>query len=70
MDNEDFIDIYDGMLRSIGFSEINGSGGISKSVFWNNKFLAIFGKYFRILINIFGIGLKCVEEKVFLQRYI
>ena len=55
-DNGDFMDIYDDMLRSIGFSEINESAGISKSEFRKHKFFAIFGKYFRILINEFSIG--------------
>ena len=47
-ENGDFLPIYDDMLRSIGFSEINESAGISKSEFRNHKFFAIFGKYFRI----------------------
>ena len=55
-DNGDFMDIYDDMLRSIGFSEIHESDGISKSEFRSHKFDTIFGKYFRIIIIIFGIG--------------
>ena len=55
-DNGDFMDIYDDMLRSIGFSEINESAGISKSEFREHKFFAIFGKYFRVLIKEFSIG--------------
>ena len=50
------MDIYDDMLRSIGFSEINESAGITKSEFRSHKFFTIFGKYFRIIIIIFGIG--------------
>ena len=46
-ENGDFMDIYDDMLRSVGFSEINESAGISKSEFRSHKFFAIFGKYFR-----------------------
>ena len=49
------MDIYNDMLQSIGFSEINESAGISKSEFRSHKFFAIFGKYFRVLIIIFGI---------------
>ena len=33
------MDIYDDMLRSVGFSEINESAGISKSEFRSHKFL-------------------------------
>ena len=44
------MDIYDDMLRSVGFSEINESAGISKSEFRSHKFFAIFGKYFRLFI--------------------
>ena len=55
-DNEDFMNTYDDMLRSIGFLEINESAGISKSEFRKHKFFAIFGKYFRVLINKFSIG--------------
>ena len=47
-ENGDFLPIYDDMLRSIGFSEINESAGISKSEFRKHKFFAIFGEYFRI----------------------
>ena len=46
------MDIYDDMLRSVGFSEINESAGISKSEFRSHKFFAIFGKYFRFFIFI------------------
>ena len=51
-ENGDFMDIYDDMLRSVGFSEINESAGISKSEFRSHKFFAIFGKYFRFFIFI------------------
>ena len=44
----DFMEMYDDMLRSVGYSEINESAGISKSEFRTHKFFAIFGKYFRI----------------------
>ena len=54
-DNGDSMDIYEDMLWSIGFSELKESAGISKSVFRNHKFFAIFGKHFRLLIIIFGI---------------
>ena len=50
-ENGDFLPIYDDMLRSIGFSEINESAGISKSEFRKHKFFAIFGGYFRIFIS-------------------
>ena len=50
-ENGDFLPIYDDMLRSIGFSEINESAGISKSEFRKHKFFAIFGKYFRVYIS-------------------
>ena len=46
-ENGNFLEIYDDMLRSVGFSEINESAGISKSEF--RKFFTIFGKYFRAL---------------------
>ena len=49
-DNGDFMEIYDDMLRSVGFSEINESAGISKSEFRSHKFFTIFGKYFRIFL--------------------
>ena len=48
-ENGNFLEIYDDMLRSVGFSEINESAGISKSEFRNHKFFTIFGKYFRAL---------------------
>ena len=51
-ENGDFMDIYDDMLRSVGFSEINESAGISKSEFRSHNFFAIFGKYFRFFIFI------------------
>ena len=47
-ENGSFLEIYDDMLRSVGFSEINESAGISKSEFRSHKFLTIFGKYSRI----------------------
>ena len=56
VDDGHFMDIYDDMLQSIGFSEINESAGITKSEFRSHKFFTIFGKYFRIIIIIFGIG--------------
>ena len=37
-ENGDFMEIYDDMLRSVGFSEINESAGISKSEFRSHKF--------------------------------
>ena len=46
------MDIYDDMLRSVGFSEINESAGISKSEFRSHKFFAFFGKYFKFFIFI------------------
>ena len=49
-ENGDFMEIYDDMLRSVGFSEINESAGISKSEFRSHKFFTIFGKYFRIFL--------------------
>ena len=49
-DNGDFMEIYDDMIRSIGFSEINESAGISKLEFRNHKFFTIFGGYFRLLL--------------------
>ena len=55
-DNGYFMDIYDDMLRSIDFSEINESAGISKSEFRKHNFFATFGKGFRNLINEFSIG--------------
>ena len=48
-ENGNFLEIYDDMLRSVGFSEINESAGISKSEFRHHKFFTIFGKYFRAL---------------------
>ena len=51
-ENGDFMDIYDDMLRSVGFSEINESAGISKSEFRSHNFFTIFGKYFRFFICI------------------
>ena len=47
-ENGSFLEIYDDMLRSVGFSEINESAGISKSEFRSHKFFTIFGKYSRI----------------------
>jgi len=47
-ENGDFMEIYDDMIRSVGFSEINESAGISKSEFRSHKFFTIFGKYYRI----------------------
>ena len=47
-ENGDFLEIYDDMIRSVGFSEINESAGISKSEFRSHKFFTIFGKYYRI----------------------
>ena len=41
-ENGDFLTIFDDMLRSIGFSEINESAGISKSEFRKHNFFAIF----------------------------
>ena len=58
------MDIYDDMLPSIGFSEINESAENSKSEFRNHKFFAIFGKYFRISINKFRIGLNVSRIRV------
>jgi hypothetical protein len=43
----DFMEIYDDMLRSVGYSEINETAGITKSDFRNHKFFTIFGRYFR-----------------------
>ena len=43
----DFLEIYDDMLRSVGYSEINETSGITKSDFRTHKFFTIFGKYFR-----------------------
>ena len=62
IDNGDFMDIYDDMLRSIGFSEINESAGITKSEFRSHKFFTIFGKYFRIIIIIFGLEWRIIEN--------
>ena len=46
----DFMELYDDMQRSIGYSEINESAGINKTDFRTHKFFTIFGKYFRIII--------------------
>ena len=50
------------MLRSIGFSEINESAGISKSEFRKHKFFAIFGEYFRVFISSLIKDKKCVKN--------
>ena len=49
-ENGDFMEIYDDMLRSVGFSEINESAGISKSEFRSHKRFTTIGKYFRIFL--------------------
>ena len=47
-ENRDFMEFYDDMQRSIGYTEINKSAGISKTDFRTHKVFTILGKYFRI----------------------
>ena len=56
------LSIYDTVFRSIGFSEINESAGISKSEFRKHKFFAIFGEYFRVFISSLIKDKKCVKN--------
>ena len=64
-ENGIFLEIYDDMQRSVGFSEINESPGISKSEFRHHKFFTIFGKYFRVLKTFKNIKQKCIVIVIF-----
>ena len=43
----DFLEMYDDLLRGVGYSESNETAGITKDEFRNHKMFTIFGKYYR-----------------------